>query len=119
MRLIIPFLAPSDVMLGCEWRAAAPSRSQHLELNWGSTRSIPRTTLSPMAMGRRTRHAKQASMWVATQQLPLGAAHPFHTRLNQILDEHDFDRYAKVGASDSTQTKASPACRPAATSACC
>src|SRR5512134_1078814 len=31
-----------------------------------STRSTQRTTLSPMAMGKRTRHAKQGSMWVAT-----------------------------------------------------
>ena len=30
-------------------------------------------------------------MWVATQDLPRGAAHPFYTRLNQILDQHDFD----------------------------
>lgn len=51
---------------------------------------IPRT-LSPMAMGKRKRQAKQASMWVATQDLPRSAAHPFYVRLNQILDEHDFD----------------------------
>jgi hypothetical protein len=43
----------------------------------GSTRSVPRTALSPMAMGKRRRHAKQASMWVATQDLPRSAAHPF------------------------------------------
>ena len=61
----------------------------------GSTRSIPRTTLSPMAMGKRRRHAKQASMWVATQDLPRSAAHPFYTRLNQILDQHDFDGYVE------------------------
>ena len=30
-----------------------------------------------MAMGKRRRHAKQASMWVATQDLPRSAAHPF------------------------------------------
>lgn len=30
-------------------------------------------------------------MWVATQDLPRSAAHPFYTRLNQILDEHGFD----------------------------
>ena len=30
-------------------------------------------------------------MWVATQDLPRSAAHPFYTRLNQILDKHDFD----------------------------
>ena len=34
-------------------------------------------------------------MWVATQDLPRGAAHPFYTRLNQILDQHDFDRYVE------------------------
>ena len=46
-------------------------------------------------MGKRRRHAKQASMWVATQDLPRSAAHPFYTRLNQILDEHDFDGYVE------------------------
>jgi len=30
-----------------------------------------------MAMGKRKRHAKQASMWMATQDLPRNAAHPF------------------------------------------
>ncbi len=33
--------------------------------------------------------------WVATQDLPRSAAHPFYTRLNQILDEHDFDKYVE------------------------
>jgi hypothetical protein len=48
-----------------------------------------------MAMGKRKRPAKQASMWVATQDLPRSAAHPFCTRLNQILDQHDFDGYVR------------------------
>jgi hypothetical protein len=43
--------------------------------------------------GQTTAARKQASMWVATQDLPRSAAHPFYTRLNQILDEHDFDGY--------------------------
>jgi hypothetical protein len=30
-----------------------------------------------MAMGKRKRRARQASMWVATQDLPRSAAHPF------------------------------------------
>ena len=34
-------------------------------------------------------------MWVATQDLPRSAAHPFYTRLNQILDEHDFDGFVE------------------------
>jgi hypothetical protein len=48
-----------------------------------------------MAMGKRKRHAKQASMWVATQDLSRSAAHPFYMRLNQILDKHDFDGYVE------------------------
>jgi transposase len=48
-----------------------------------------------MAMGKRRRHAKQTSMWMATQDLSRSAAHPFYTRLNQILDQHDFDGYVE------------------------
>ena len=46
-------------------------------------------------MGKRSRHAKQASMWVATQDLPRSAAHPFYARLNQILEQHGFDGYVE------------------------
>jgi transposase len=49
-----------------------------------------------MAMGKRRRRAKQASMWVATQDLPRSAAHPFYMRLNQILDQAEFDRYVET-----------------------
>ena len=48
-----------------------------------------------MAMGKRRRRATQASMWVASDDLPRSAAHPFYTRLNQILDKHDFDGYVE------------------------
>jgi hypothetical protein len=48
-----------------------------------------------MAMGKRRRHPKQTSMCVATQDLPRSAAHPFYTRLNQILDKADFDVYVE------------------------
>ena len=34
-------------------------------------------------------------MWVATQDLPRRAAHPFYARLNQILDKADFDGYVE------------------------
>lgn len=34
-------------------------------------------------------------MWVATQDLPRSAAHPFYLRLNQILDQHDFDGFVE------------------------
>jgi hypothetical protein len=46
-------------------------------------------------MGTRKRHANQASMWVATQDLPRSAAHPFYARLNQILDGQDFDGFVE------------------------
>jgi transposase len=48
-----------------------------------------------MAMGKRKRRPKQVSIWVATQDLPRSAAHPFYARLNQILDAHDFDGYVE------------------------
>ena len=35
-------------------------------------------------------------MWVATQDLPRSAAHPFYARLNQILDQRDFDGFAEA-----------------------
>ena len=34
-------------------------------------------------------------MWVAMNDLPRSAAHPFYTRLNQILDQHAFDGYVE------------------------
>jgi hypothetical protein len=34
-------------------------------------------------------------MWVATQDLPRSAAHPFYARLNQILEQHGFDGYVE------------------------
>jgi transposase len=49
-----------------------------------------------MAMGKRRRRPKQTSMWVATQDLPRTAAHPFYTRLNEILDKAGFDGYVEA-----------------------
>ena len=49
-----------------------------------------------MAMGKRRRRLNQTSMWVATQDLPRSAAHPFYTRLNQILDKADFDAHVET-----------------------
>ena len=34
-------------------------------------------------------------MWLATQDLPRSAAHPFHERLNQIFDDHHFDEFVE------------------------
>jgi hypothetical protein len=59
-----------------------------------------------MAMGKRKRHAKQALMWVATDDLPRSAAHPFDVRLKQILDQHDFDGYVvSVASYSATATR--------------
>src|SRR3954463_11237837 len=48
-----------------------------------------------MAMGKRKRRARQTSMWVATQDLPRSAAHPFYRRLNRVLDEAQFDAFVE------------------------
>ena len=47
-------------------------------------------------MGKRRRRPKQTAMWVATQDLPRSAAHPFYTLLNQKLDTADFDRHIET-----------------------
>ena len=46
-----------------------------------------------MAMGKRT--SEQAPMWVAAKDLPGSPSHPFYARLNAILDEAGFDRFAE------------------------
>lgn len=48
-----------------------------------------------MAMGKRKRRHRQASMWVATQDLPRSAAHPFYRRLNHVLDDAQFDAFVE------------------------
>ena len=46
-------------------------------------------------MGKRRRHARQATMWVATADLPMGAGHPFSARLTRVLDEAGFDAFVE------------------------
>jgi hypothetical protein len=46
-----------------------------------------------MAMGKRKRRLRQQSMWIATQDLPRSASHPFYAKLNRILEENGFDDY--------------------------
>lgn len=48
-----------------------------------------------MAMGKRPRD-RQATMWVATTDLPTAASHPFYARLNLLLREHGFDDFAEA-----------------------
>jgi transposase len=47
-----------------------------------------------MAMGKRT--SEQTPMWVPTTELPVSPGHPFYAKLNTILDEAGFDRFAEV-----------------------
>src|SRR6202158_4228299 len=46
-----------------------------------------------MAMG--IRQSEQASLWVATAELPKSPGHPFYTRLNALLDAADCDRFVE------------------------
>ncbi|MDP3949596.1 transposase [Microbacterium sp.] len=46
-----------------------------------------------MAMG--IRENEQSSLWIATSELPKSPGHPFYTRLNALLDAHDFDRFVE------------------------
>ena len=41
------------------------------------------------------REDEQSSLWVATSELPKSPGHPFYTRLNALLDAHDFDRFVE------------------------
>jgi transposase len=47
-----------------------------------------------MAMGKRT--SEQAPIWIPTAELPASPGHPFYERLNAILDEAGFDRFAEA-----------------------
>jgi len=42
-----------------------------------------------------TRETEQSSLWIATAELPTSPGHPFYTRLNGLLDAHDFDRFVE------------------------
>src|SRR5438128_1292780 len=46
-----------------------------------------------MAMGKRK--SEQAPIWIPTSDLPVSPGHPFYARLNAILDEAGFDRFAE------------------------
>src|SRR6266545_1275477 len=46
-----------------------------------------------MAMG--TRREQQEDLWIPTSALARAASHPFYQRLDQLLAEHDFDRFVE------------------------
>jgi transposase len=45
-----------------------------------------------MAMGTRKKRERQEGLWVVTSEVVGTPAHAFYDRLNQILDQHHFDR---------------------------
>ena len=47
-----------------------------------------------MAMGKRK--SEQTPLWVPTTELPTSPGHPFYAKLNAILDEVGFDRFAET-----------------------
>jgi hypothetical protein len=48
-----------------------------------------------MSMGKPSRD-RQPPMWVTTTDLPTAASHPFYRRLNQVLRDEGFDRFAET-----------------------
>jgi transposase len=46
-------------------------------------------------MGKRKQRRRQTTMWIATNDLPRTAAHPFYERLNRILDDAGFDTFVE------------------------
>ena len=49
-----------------------------------------------MAMGKKRTRDRQATMWVATGDLPQSAGHPFYERLNRVLDDAGFDAFVEA-----------------------
>lgn len=47
-------------------------------------------------MGKQKSEPQQGNMWIATQDLPRSASHPFYERLDQILKEAGFDTYVET-----------------------
>ena len=46
-------------------------------------------------MGKTRTRDRQATMWVATADLPQRAGHPFYERLNRVLDDAGFDTFVE------------------------
>ena len=52
-----------------------------------------------------TRQSEQASLWIATGELPKSPGHPFYTRLNALLDAADFDRVVEGSGAEPALAK--------------
>jgi transposase len=49
-----------------------------------------------MALGTRKQRVRQETLWIAKQELPASAAHPFYARLNELLEAEKFDEFAEA-----------------------
>lgn len=49
-----------------------------------------------MAMGTRKQREKQDDIWIAHAELASAPAHPFYSRLNELLDGNQFDEFVEV-----------------------
>ncbi len=47
-----------------------------------------------MAMGKR-KQERQQELWIAASDMPQAPGHPFYRKLNALLGEHGFDRFAE------------------------
>ena len=47
-----------------------------------------------MAMGTRKKRERQESLWYGSE-LPSVPGHPFYSRLNEVLERADFDRFCE------------------------
>jgi transposase len=48
-----------------------------------------------MAMGKRKQREKQEDLWIAHTELAAAPGHPFHQRLNQLLEAEGFDEFVE------------------------
>jgi transposase len=49
-----------------------------------------------MAMGTREQRQRQEQLWITHTELATGPGHPFYTRLNELLDQEQFDAFAEA-----------------------
>jgi transposase len=52
-----------------------------------------------MAMGTRKRRERQEELWYKSE-LPTAPGHPFYKRLNEVLDEADFDQFCEANCAE-------------------
>ena len=67
-----------------------------------------------MAMGRRKDRARTLGLWIAANELPVTAGHPFYQPIESVmLDAHGFDAFAAAqGATFSAATVGRPSLTP-------